>query len=117
MNQPTGECKCTVDADGVCEPCKKILRESVAELADAQLGVMMAAGRIRKICTECHHKYADYAFAAMLPGLLNRMERETATQVVAQQLQFIQKAGFKSPLTRQVWVDHCATNGRADPLS
>ncbi len=52
MNQPTGECKCTVDADGVCEPCKKILRESVAELADAQLGVMMAAGRIRKICTE-----------------------------------------------------------------
>ncbi len=116
MNQAAEpKCKCIINDDGGCERCKKELREAVGEMAEAQLQVMKSAQRVREVCQVCHHRYADYAFAAMLPAILERMDHQTAYQVVTQQLKFIKSIGFKSPLIQKVWADHCVAQGWENP--
>lgn len=110
------ECTCVVDADGGCLKCKKELQEAFGEIAEAQLIVLDATRRIKGLCQGCHQRYADYAFAATLPAILDKMDREVGTHVVTQQLSFIQSIGFKAPLTRKVWRDHCAAQGWEDTL-
>ena len=118
MNQQVElKCKCIIDDDGACVTCKNELRAAVGEMAEAQLQVMKSAQRVRQVCQACHHRYADYAFAAMLPTILKRMDQQTAFHVVSQQLDFIKSIGFKSPLIKKVWADHCSAQGWENAIS